>query len=376
MAIRVFIVDDSAVVRKVLTEMLSSVTGIEVIGSAQDPIFAMKNMEKDWPDVITLDVEMPRMDGISFLKKLMTERPTPIVMCSTLTEEGSKTSLQALSLGAIDVVAKPKANLKNALPEASSDLVSAIRTAAKANMAGTKIQSIRPVAANMVVTNTQAKAPQANTLKTAKIAKKLTADAMLAKGSNFGARKAGPLIAIGASTGGTQALEAVLSALPANSLPVLIVQHMPEHFTRTFAKRLDEVCKVEVKEAQNNDAVLPGRVLIAPGGKHMMLHTTQFGVSVQVKDGPLVSRHKPSVDVLFRSVSKYAGSNALAIIMTGMGDDGARGMKELHEAGAKTVAQNEATCVVYGMPQVAVKLGAIDKEIPLEEIPMEIVSHK
>jgi len=355
MSIKVFIVDDSAVVRKVLTETLEGVAGIEIIGSAQDPIFAQAKLEKNWPDVIILDVEMPRMDGITFLKKIMSERPTPVVMCSTLTEEGSKTSLQALSIGAIDVVAKPKANLKTALPEASRELVSAIRVAAKANMAGTKHKHIAPIP---------------------KVAEKLTADAMLTKGTSRNVKRTGPIIAIGASTGGTQALEAVLTALPANTLPILIVQHMPEKFTNTFAKRLNDLCKVEVKEAENNDALLPGRVLIAPGGKHMMLQTTQFGASVQVKDGPLVSRHKPSVDVLFRSVAKYAAGNALGIIMTGMGDDGARGLKEMHDANARTVAQNEATCVVYGMPQEAVKLGAIDHEIALNKIPEMITSHK
>lgn len=355
MAIRVFIVDDSAVVRKVLTDMLEGISGIKVIGSAQDPIFAQSKMEKNWPDVIILDVEMPRMDGITFLKKIMVERPTPVVMCSTLTVEGSKTSLQALSIGAIDVVAKPKASLKTSLPEASRDLVTAIRVAAKANMAGTKPKNIAPIL---------------------KVSAKLNADAMLSKGTKRNVQGTGPIIAIGASTGGTQALEVILTALPANSLPILIVQHMPEKFTYTFAKRLNELCKVEVKEAQNNDALLPGRVLIAPGGKHMMLQTTQFGASVLVKDGPLVSRHKPSVDVLFRSVSKYAGSKALGIIMTGMGDDGAKGMKEMHDLGAKTIAQNEATCVVYGMPHEAVKLGAIDHEIALGKIPEMIAAHK
>lgn len=355
MGIRVFIVDDSAVVRKVLAELLEGVAGIEVIGSAQDPIFAQSKMKKDWPDVIILDVEMPRMDGITFLKQIMVERPTPVVMCSTLTEDGSKTSLQALSLGAIDVVAKPKAKLKTSLPEVSQELITAIRTAAKANMAGVKPRRIAPVP---------------------RVSSKLTADAMLSKGISRNTKKTGPMIAIGASTGGTQALEAVLTALPANTLPILIVQHMPEKFTHTFANRLNELCKVDVKEAENNDALLPGRVLIAPGGKHMILQTTQFGASVQVKDGPLVSRHKPSVDVLFRSVSKYAGGNALGIIMTGMGDDGARGIKEMHDSGAKTIAQNEETCVVYGMPQEAVKLGAIDQEIPLHEIPQIIAAHK
>ena len=227
MSIRVFIIDDSAVVRKVLTEILEQAAGIEVIGTAQDPIFAQSKMEKDWPDVITLDVEMPRMDGITFLKKIMAERPTPVIMCSTLTEAGSKTSVQALSIGAIDVVAKPKANLKMALPEASHDLVSAIRVAAKANMKGTKVKRIEPILS----------AP-----------KKLTADAILSKGVSRNAKKARPLIAIGSSTGGTQALEAVLTALPVNTLPIIIVQHMPEKFTRTFADRLNELCKVRLKK--------------------------------------------------------------------------------------------------------------------------------
>lgn len=355
MGIRVFIVDDSAVVRKVLAELLEGASGIEVIGVAQDPIFAKAKMDKDWPDVIILDVEMPRMDGITFLKQIMLEHPTPVVMCSTLTEEGSRTSIQALSLGAIDVVAKPKASLKISLPAVTKELVSAIRIAAKANMAGVKLKPIAPIS---------------------KVPAKLTADAVLSKRASRNAQKTGALIAIGASTGGTQALEAVLTALPANTLPVLVVQHMPEKFTRTFANRLNDLCNVEVKEAEHNDPLLPGRVLIAPGGKHMMLQATQFGASVQVKDGPLVSRHKPSVDVLFRSVSKFSGSNALGIIMTGMGDDGARGIKEMHDTGAITIAQDEATCVVYGMPQEAVKLGAIDHEVPLSKIPEMIVAHK
>lgn len=222
-------------------------------------------------------------------------------------------------------------------------------------MKGTKIKPIAPVL---------------------QVSEKLTADAVLSKGVSRNAKKTGPLIAIGASTGGTQALEAVLIALPVNIYPILIVQHMPEKFTTTFANRLNELCQVEVKEAEDNDPLLPGRVLIAPGGKHMILQTTQFGASVQVKDGPLVSRHKPSVDVLFRSVSKYAGGNALGIIMTGMGDDGARGMKEMHDSGAKTIAQNEATCVVYGMPKEAVKMGGVDQQLSLNDIPEMIARYK
>lgn len=354
MAIRVFIIDDSAVVRKVLTELLAAVSGIQVIGAAQDPIFALAKMEKDWPDVITLDIEMPRMDGITFLKKIMAERPTPVVMCSTLTEEGSKASVQALSLGAIDVVSKPKSNLKTTLPEASADLIAAIRTAAKANMFGARPKKIAPVL---------------------KVPAKFNADVMLSKGVARPGKQVGGLVAIGASTGGTQALEAVLTALPLNTLPILVVQHMPEKFTRAFADRLNSMCKVDVKEAEDNDALFPGRVLIAPGGKHMMLRSTQFGATVQIKDGPLVSRHKPSVDVLFRSVSKYAGGNALGIIMTGMGDDGAIGIQEMHVAGANTVAQNEETCVVYGMPKEAVRRGAIDQVVPLSEMPAIIAAH-
>jgi two-component system chemotaxis response regulator CheB len=355
MSIRIFIIDDSAVVRQVLTEILSGATGIEVIGSARDPIFALTHMMKDWPDVITLDIEMPRMDGITFLKKIMFERPTPIIMCSTLTEKGSKSSLEALRCGAIDVVAKPKSNFKTSLYESSRDLINAVKVAAKANMAGLKPKSIAYVSP---------------------IREKYTADAMLNKGHKLGLQKAGSLIAIGASTGGTQALEAVLSALPAVTLPILIVQHMPENFTKSFAKRLNSVSKVEVKEAEDNDVLLPGRVLIAPGGKHMMLQVTQFGASVKIKDGPLVARHKPSVDVLFRSVAKYAGANALGIIMTGMGDDGARGIKEMNDVGAKTVAQNKATCVVYGMPCEAIKLGGIDHVVALDQIPQIIFQHR
>ncbi|VAW78594.1 Chemotaxis response regulator protein-glutamate methylesterase CheB [hydrothermal vent metagenome] len=399
MSIRILIVDDSAVVRKVLTDMLNGVSGFEVIAAARDPIFAQKKMEKEWPDVIILDVEMPRMDGLTFLKKIMTEHPTPVIMCSTLTSEGSHTALQALSIGAIDVVSKPCSNVKNSLAAASPELVHAIRVAAKANVNSSPIKSRRvspdsktaktsPLSPSQVSltkpskldssTSTQSQpAPRPQSvLPPHKVAEKLTADVMLSKGTSRGARKTGAMIAIGASTGGTQALEAVLMALPKDTVPILIVQHMPESFTLAFAERLNSLCKVEVKEAEDNDLLIPGRVLIAPGGKHMLLQATSLGAFVQIKDGPLVCRHKPSVDVLFRSVSKFAGSNALGVIMTGMGDDGARGIKEMHDVGAKTIGQNEATCVVYGMPNEAAKLGAIDDEIDLDEIPEKIAAHK
>lgn len=358
--IRVFIVDDSAVVRQVLTSTLDQVAGIEVIGSANDPIFAESKMAKNWPDVIILDVEMPRMDGITFLRKLMKEHPTPVIMCSTLTVEGSKTSLQALSLGAIDVVAKPKADVKNVLPEASKELVAAIRVAAKANL--------KAIKTNIASSAKPAARPVEPIPGKMTVEKKLTADSVIKKSRPRDGACAGTLIAIGASTGGTQALERVLARLPAKVAPILIVQHMPENFTATFAQRLNDLCEVEVKEAEDNDVVIPGRVLIAPGGKHMLLHSTRFGTTVRIKDGPRVSRHRPSVDVLFRSVSQYAGNKAMGIIMTGMGDDGARGMKEMSEVGAVTVAQDQKSCVVYGMPQEAVKLHAVDTQVPLDRI--------
>jgi two-component system chemotaxis response regulator CheB len=346
--IRVFIVDDSAVVRKVLTDMLTNAPGIEVIGAAQDPLFALPRMEKDWPDVILLDVEMPRMDGITFLKKIMTERPTPVIMCSTLTEEGSSVSVRALSIGAIDVVAKPKTNVRENLQDASADLIAAIRATRKVNIKATRVSHIDEIP---------------------KVEKKLTADVMLSNKPAKEAHQSGPLIAIGASTGGTQALEAVLVALPQNVPPVLVVQHMPKNFTHAFAQRLNQICRVEVREAKDNDPLMPGTVLIAPGGYHLMLNASKYGAFVKVKDGPLVCRHKPSVDVLFRSVAKFAGKNAMGVIMTGMGDDGARGLKEMHDVGAYTLAQDEDSCVVYGMPQEAMKLGAVDKEVNLTEIP-------
>lgn len=353
--INVFIVDDSAVVRKVLTEMLNSASGIQVIGAAQDPIFAEAKMKAQWPDVIVLDVEMPRMDGLTFLKKIMSEHPTPIIMCSTLTEEGSRTSIQALSHGALDVVAKPKASLSKTLPEASRILIDAIRAAAKA-----KISKVR----------------RAPALKKT-LQPKLNADAIISRppartGASAGV--AGPVIAIGTSTGGTQALEAVLPNLPADVLPILVVQHMPEKFTKAFADRLNGICAVEVKEAEDNDRLSPGKVLIAQGGYHMLMEHNHSGAFVRVKDGPLVSRHKPSVDVLFRSVAKWSGNQALGIIMTGMGDDGAVGLREMRDGGALTLAQDEATCVVYGMPAVAVKKGAVTTVVSLDDIAANIVA--
>ncbi|MCB4358091.1 protein-glutamate methylesterase/protein-glutamine glutaminase [Quatrionicoccus australiensis] len=353
--IKVMIVDDSAVVRQVISQALMADAGIEVIGTAADPIFALQKMNAQWPDVLVVDIEMPRMDGITFLKKVMAERPTPVVVCSSLAEKGAQATFEALSAGAVSIITKPKVGLKNFLEDASNDIVQAVRSAARANM-----RAVRTTAAPATFSGFRPK---------------LTADVMLSSANNAALVKTTEqLVAIGTSTGGTQALEIVLSKLPATALGIVVVQHMPEKFTAMFAERLNNLCQIEVREAKNGDRVMPGRALIAPGGRHMMLKRNGAQYVVEVVDGPLVNRHKPSVDVLFRSVAKFAGANALGIIMTGMGDDGARGMKEMHATGAHTIAQDEASCVVFGMPKEAIKLGAVDQVIALEQIPQAIVS--
>jgi two-component system, chemotaxis family, protein-glutamate methylesterase/glutaminase len=358
--IKVMIVDDSALVRQVVSQALAQEPGIEVIATASDPVFAIEKMKNAWPDVLIVDIEMPRMDGISFLRKVMTERPTPTIICSSLAEKGSAATFDALAAGAITIITKPKAGLKGFLEDASNDIVTAVRTAARANMKAMK--SVPPT--EML------------------IRPKNTADVILSAASNSNTTAVGAMsnttdkvIAIGTSTGGTQALEAVLTRLPATSLGIVIVQHMPEKFTAMFADRLNSICAIEVREAKDGDRVIPGRALIAPGGKHMMLKRSGAQYVVEVVDGPLVNRHKPSVDVLFRSVAKFAGANALGVIMTGMGDDGARGLKEMHDVGAKTIAQDEASCVVFGMPKEAIKLGAADQVMPLSAIPDAMITY-
>lgn len=348
--IKVLIVDDSAVARQVLTASLDGVAGIKVIGSAPDPIFAMKRMEIEWPDVIVLDIEMPRMDGVTFLKKLMSEHPTPVVICSTLTERGAEVTMQAMSAGAVDIVTKPKINLRNFLQESQSTFIDIIKAAAQSRPRLIKSSSAAPARG----------ATDAESLFSVSHLKPMM-------------QTTDRVIVIGTSTGGTQALEYLFTQLPGNAPPIVVVQHMPEHFTAAFAKRLDSICQVTIKEAEQNDRALPGVVLIANGGKHMLLQRSGAQYRVDVKDGPLVSRHRPSVDVLFRSSAQAAGANAVGIILTGMGDDGARGMKEMHEAGALTIAQDEASCVVYGMPKEAVKLGAVDGILPLSAIPQLIM---
>ena len=346
--IKVMVVDDSAVVRQVVTAMLNEDPEIEVIAAAADPLLAMARMQVQWPDVIVLDIEMPRMDGITFLKKIMAERPTPVVICSTLTEKGAQTSMAALAAGAVAIITKPKIGLKQFLNDSSDDLIGAVKAAAHAN-----VRKLQPV----------------------QVAEKQNADVILPAADGRGAllQTTERVVALGTSTGGTQALEVVLRALPRVCPGIVIVQHMPEKFTAEFANRLNTLCQIAVKEAQHNDRVVPGQALIAPGGKHMLLRRNGAQYFVDVIDGPLVNRHRPSVDVLFRSVAKFAGANALGVIMTGMGDDGAAGLLEMRKAGAHTVAQDEESCVVFGMPKEAIKRGGVERTVPLGAIAREIL---
>jgi two-component system chemotaxis response regulator CheB len=349
-AINVFIIDDSATVRQALAGVLQEVADIHVLGTAADPIFALEKMQKGWPDVIILDVEMPRMDGITFLKKIMAEHPTPVIICSTLTEAGTTTAMQALSAGAVNIVTKPKIGLKQFLLDAGQELTAAIRSAAHANVR--RLAASAPAPASLKPLVQQAAAP-------------LTAMAETTE----------KIVGIGASTGGTQALERVLTGLPAVCPGIVIVQHMPAAFTAAFAGRLNQVCAIEVAEARNGDRIVPGKALIAPGGRHMQVRRSGAYYFAEVLDGPPVNRHRPSVDVLFRSIARLAGSNALGIIMTGMGDDGAKGMREMYDAGASTLAQDEDSCVVYGMPKEAVKLGGVQRSVALGSLAGEIVQY-
>ncbi|MCE1246480.1 MAG: chemotaxis response regulator protein-glutamate methylesterase [Firmicutes bacterium] len=346
--IKVLIVDDSAVVRKTLEEILLSDPDIEVIGTASDPYIAVKKIADEVPDVITLDVEMPKMDGITFLKKIMTQHPIPVVMCSSLTEKGAETTFRALEYGAVEIIQKPKLGVKQFIEESKIRICDAVKSAAHARVK----KSTAPMT----------------------VAPKLSADVMIAKPQGKAMiQTTEKVVMVGASTGGTEALRVFLEALPLDSPGMVIVQHMPEHFTAAFAKRLDGLCRVTVKEAEDGDTVIRGRVLIAPGNKHTLLKRSGARYFVEVKDGPLVSRHRPSVDVLFRSAARYAGKNVVGVIMTGMGDDGAKGMAEMKEAGAINIAQDEDTCVVFGMPNEAIKKGGVDHVLPLERIAHEVI---
>ncbi|HEY6490251.1 MAG: chemotaxis response regulator protein-glutamate methylesterase [Terracidiphilus sp.] len=346
---RVLIVDDSAVVRQTLAAVLSSDPEIEVIGTAGDPFVASERIAEEVPDVITLDIEMPRMDGLTFLKKIMSQHPIPVVICSSLAEEGAQSTLRAFEYGAVEVITKPRLGSKQFLEESRVTICQAVKAAACA----------RP-----------GHSPRRHAVEP-----KLTADAVLARGTRAMAETTEKVVVIGASTGGTEALRVLLEGLPADSPGVVIVQHMPELFTRAFANRLDGSCAITVKEAETNDTIIRGRALIAPGNHHMLLKRSGARYFTEIKDGPLVCRHRPSVDVLFRSAARYAGQNAVGVILTGMGDDGARGMLEMKQAGATTIAQDEATCIVFGMPKEAIKQGGVDKVMPLENIAGAILLH-
>jgi len=346
---RVLIVDDSAVVRQTLVDVLSSDPDIEIMATAGDPFIAAERMRDEVPDVITLDVEMPRMDGLTFLQKIMSQHPIPVVMCSSLTGSGSETALRALELGAIEIIEKPRMGTKQFLQEAKVRICDAVKAAASSKPGVVQRPSLT-------------------------VEPKLNADVMLSKSSGKAMiQTTESIVVVGASTGGTEALRIFLEALPADTPGIVIVQHMPESFTAAFAGRLNGLCKISVKEAENGDTVVRGRALLAPGNRHALLKRSGARYYVEIKDGPLVSRHRPSVDVLFRSAARYAGKNAVAVIMTGMGDDGAKGMKEMRDAGARTIAQDEASCVVFGMPKEAIKLGGAELVMPLQKIAGELL---
>lgn len=347
--LRVLIVDDSATVRQVLKEILESDPQIEVMGVASDPYVAVERIKQETPDVITLDIEMPRMDGLTFLDKIMGQHPIPVVICSTLAGAGSDAAMAALEKGAVDIIAKPKLGAKEFFEESRVRICDVVKSAARA-----RVPKTRP--ARLVATP------------------KLTADAVLPKpASKALVQTTETVVAVGASTGGTEALREFLEAMPLDAPGIVIVQHMPGDFTARFAQRLDQTCRISVKEAAEDDSVIRGQALIAPGNRHLLLKRSGARYFVELRDGPLVSRHRPSVDVLFRSAARYGGRNVIGVIMTGMGDDGARGMLEMKQAGAFNIAQDEASCVVFGMPAEAIKAGAVDRVMPLDAIAPEVV---
>ncbi len=350
--IKVLVVDDSALVRQTLCAILNADPDIEVVATAADPFAAAERLRTVIPDVITLDIEMPRMDGLTFLRKLMSQHPIPVVMCSSLAGGGSESMLKAIEYGAVDIITKPRMGTKQFIEESRIMICDAIKGAA----------AVRPGKTP----------PGRSTLK--EPSPRYSADVIMAKPTSQAMlQTTDKVVMVGASTGGTEALKVFLEMLPEDAPGVVIVQHMPEYFTAAFARRLDGLCRVTVKEAMDNDSVVPGRVLIAPGNRHTLLKRSGARYHVEVKDGPLVSRHRPSVDVLFRSAARYGGKNVVGVIMTGMGDDGARSMRELFEAGAITIAQDEASCVVFGMPAEAIKHGGVHKVLPLELIAPEIL---
>jgi two-component system chemotaxis response regulator CheB len=349
--VKVLIVDDSAVVRQGLSEIISSDKDLEVLATASDPFVAAKKIKSQVPDVITLDIEMPKMDGLTFLRKIMSQYPIPVVIISSLTAEGTETALKALEYGAVEIITKPQMYSKDFIVESKIRICEAIKGAAQARVKRKVLPS------------------------SMRVEPKYSADAVLSPVVKHSMIKTTDVVvSVGASTGGTEALAQFLKELPPNSPGVVIVQHMPEVFTKSFAERLNEICKITVKEAENGDSVINGRALIAPGNYHILLKRSGARYYVEVKEGPFVNRHRPSVDVLFRSTAKYAGANAIGIIMTGMGDDGAKGLLEMRDAGAKTIAQDEESSIVFGMPKEAIKLDAAEKVLHLNKIASYLTS--
>jgi len=350
--IHVLIVDDSATVRQGFSKILNPLSFVSHVTVASDPIFAMEKMEKEWPDVIILDIEMPRMDGITFLKKIMEEHPTPVIICSSLTEAGTDTAMQALAHGAVEIITKPQMEVANFI-EDSSDYISQALQAAY--ISRPKVQK------------------EVGSAAIARVRSEIVKKDRVSHDASY--RTTDKIIALGASTGGTIAIENILTRLGPDIPGIVIVQHMPEKFTKAFADRLNGICEIEVKEAEDGDRVISGRALIAPGNYHMKLVRTGGHYTVEVKTGPILNHHRPSVDVLFRSVAKSAGANVLGVILTGMGDDGSAGMVEMKEAGAYNIAQDKESSVVWGMPGEAYKRGCVDKLVSLDDMPLQISSH-
>lgn len=348
--IRVLTVDDSALMRQVLATLLTKDPDIEVVGSAPDPYIAREKIKALNPDVLTLDVEMPKMDGLTFLEKLMRGHPMPVVMVSSLTEVGCQTTLHALELGAVDFIAKPKIDLREGMEELAQDLIAKVKAAAAARVRGKQAGGRDDQ-------------------------KHLGSHPLSLPSGSAMIKTTDTIIAIGSSTGGTEAVKEVLERLPPHTPPILITQHMPERFTKTWADRLNRLCRIAVKEAQDGDSVLPGHALIAPGNFHMTLVRSGARYTVRINQDPPVNRHRPSVDVMFASVARYAGANAVGVILTGMGNDGAKEMLAMKQAGAFTIAQDETSCVVFGMPKEAIKAGAVDKVLPLNDIAGALLTH-
>lgn len=360
------IVDDSSTARRILSDIVNRGQNMEVIAAVADPFEAVAQLKRRTPDVMILDVQMPRMDGITFLKKLMVQHPLPVVMCSSLTEEGSRTSFECLENGAVEIIAKPRAATREVMHELEMRIHDVIRSAAVARF--------RSRSGKLTSSRSETKAAPAPFAPRAKLSPDEVVPPPRVGGYANIPTTPHKIIALGASTGGTDAIKVFLEGLPANCPPVVVVQHMPEGFTASFANRLNANCSMRVKEARDGDLVEPGTVLIAPGSYHMMLRRAGSRYTVEVKQGPLVSRHRPSVDVLFRSVAINAGRNAVGVILTGMGDDGALCMKEMRDAGAFNFAQDRESCVVFGMPNEAIKRGGVHETLPLEKIAKRVLA--